>query len=192
MIKIPGQLVIQRKSGRFGSFSVGTLNSTLGNFAVKNAEFDQYPEGKYEGEFCISKIHLGSYTTNGRVIFELRAKLENMTLSGVDQLSKEDVKKLEHQEPDPVDEEIQQKIPVVSHDPLKDTTQFGTQPSKPKKAKSKPEKENDEALFGLLWPLGEVVKLDATVDRLKLRKQIDRLGQLGYKIELDQHWHRQS
>ena len=45
------------------------------------------------------------------------------------------------------------------------------------------------ALFGTLWPLDQVVKLDATVDRRVLRQQIKRLGTLGYEIALDQQWH---
>jgi hypothetical protein len=45
-------------------------------------------------------------------------------------------------------------------------------------------------LFSALWPLGEIVKLDATVDRRVLRQQRDRLGALGYKFApLSQDWH---
>ena len=41
-----------------------------------------------------------------------------------------------------------------------------------------------------LWPLGNVVKLDATVDRRVLRQQRDRLGALGYDFApLTQDWH---
>ena len=49
---------------------------------------------------------------------------------------------------------------------------------------------DDAALFGALWPLGETVKLDATVDRRVLRQQRDRLGVLGYSFApLSQDWH---
>ncbi|HBO79846.1 MAG TPA: hypothetical protein DD502_17030, partial [Cupriavidus sp.] len=49
---------------------------------------------------------------------------------------------------------------------------------------------DDAALFGTLWPLGEIVKLDATVDRRVLREQRDRLGVLGYEFApLSQDWH---
>jgi hypothetical protein len=42
----------------------------------------------------------------------------------------------------------------------------------------------------VLWPLGDVVKLDATVDRRVLRQQRDRLGDLGYEFApLSQDWH---
>lgn len=40
----------------------------------------------------------------------------------------------------------------------------------------------DQALFGLLWPLGSQVKLDATQDRKVLKQQRDRLDALGYQF----------
>ena len=50
--------------------------------------------------------------------------------------------------------------------------------------------DTDAALFGALWPLGETVKLDATVDRRVLRQQRDRLDKLGYEFApLSQDWH---
>src|SRR3546814_18387830 len=41
---------------------------------------------------------------------------------------------------------------------------------------------DDAALFGALWPLGETVKLDATVVRRWPRQQRDRLDKLGYEF----------
>uniref|UniRef100_UPI001E3EDA4F DUF3275 family protein n=1 Tax=Escherichia coli TaxID=562 RepID=UPI001E3EDA4F len=65
---------------------------------------------------------------------------------------------------------------------------FGSEP-----AAASPEasaEADDAALLGALWPLGEVVKLDATVDRRVLRQQRDRLGTLGYEFApLSQDWH---
>ncbi|MDR3214559.1 MAG: DUF3275 family protein, partial [Azoarcus sp.] len=41
--------------------------------------------------------------------------------------------------------------------------------------------------------LGEIVKLDATLDRRSLRSQRDRLGALGYSFDpLSQDWHLAS
>jgi hypothetical protein len=52
---------------------------------------------------------------------------------------------------------------------------------------------DDAALFGLLWPLAESVKLDSTIDRRTLRAQIARLGALGYALDFkSQQWNRQS
>ena len=48
-------------------------------------------------------------------------------------------------------------------------------------------------MFGLLWPLGESVKLDSTIDRRTLRAQIARLGELGYALDFKtQEWSRQA
>jgi hypothetical protein len=81
--------------------------------------------------------------------------------------------------------------PHDPRDPLVDTTPFGNEP-----APASPETEadaGDVALFGVLWPLGEIVKLDATLDRRSLRSQRDRLGALGYSFDpLSQDWHRAS
>ena len=53
--------------------------------------------------------------------------------------------------------------------------------------------DGDAALFGLLWPLGESVKLDSTIDRRTLRAQIARLGELGYALDFKtQEWSRQA
>ena len=53
--------------------------------------------------------------------------------------------------------------------------------------------EGDVALFGLLWPLGDSVKLDSTIDRRALRAQIARLGDLGYALDFKtQEWSRQA
>ncbi|WP_412543013.1 DUF3275 family protein [Pseudomonas aeruginosa] len=53
--------------------------------------------------------------------------------------------------------------------------------------------DGDAALFGILWPLGESVRLDSTIDRRTLRAQVARLGQLGYKHQYQtQEWSRQA
>jgi len=56
MITIPGQLAIKTIHGRNGDFNVGRLATSIGEFVVKNAELDQYAEGKYEGDFAIAEI----------------------------------------------------------------------------------------------------------------------------------------
>src|SRR5258708_34595486 len=77
----------------------------------------------------------------------------------------------------------------MSADPLIDTTPFSvTTPTKPKSEATA--EQEDATLFGALWPLTEIVKLDATVNRRVLRQQRDRLGALGYEFApLSQDWH---
>ena len=57
MIKLPGVLHIRIITGRNGDFRVGRLVTDIGEFAVKDAELDQYDEGRYEGYFGISQIY---------------------------------------------------------------------------------------------------------------------------------------
>ncbi|NPX93948.1 DUF3275 family protein [Pseudomonas aeruginosa] len=199
MITLPGQLAIKTIHGRNGDFNVGRLATSIGEFVVKNAELDQYAEGKYEGDFAIAEIRPSTYTANGRMVIEIRALLGGMTLSNIDALSGDEARQLSPQEVDPIDEEAQVPAPAKPkapakakarspHDPLVDTTPFGSEPTNVTPEASA--EADDVALFGVLWPLGEIVKLDATVDRRVLRQQRDRLGALGYAFEpLSQDWH---
>lgn len=199
MITIPGQLAIKTIHGRNGDFNVGRLATSIGEFVVKNAELDQYAEGKYEGDFIITEIRPSTYNANGRMVIEIRAHLGGMTLSNIDALSRDDARRLSPQEVDPLDEEAQAPAPAApkapaggkarkSRDPLVDTAPFGSEPADTSPAASAD--ADDAALFGTLWPLGETVKLDATVDRRVLRQQRDRLGELGYEFApLSQDWH---
>jgi len=197
MITLPGQLAIKTIHGRNGDFNVGRLATSIGEFVVKNAELDQYAEGKYEGDFIIAEIRPSTYNANGRMVIEIRALLAGMTLSNIDALSRDEARRLSPQEVDPIDEETQAPAPDTtkataksksrsSRDPLVDTTPFGSEPG----AAASEASADDAALFGALWPLGDVVKLDATVDRRVLRQQRDRLGALGYEFApLSQDWH---
>ena len=199
MITLPGQLAIKTIHGRNGDFNVGRLATSIGEFVVKNAELDQYAEGKYDGDFVIAEIRPSTYNASGRMVIEIRALLDGMTLSNIDALSRDDARRLSPQEVDPIDEEAQAPGPAGPkakpkaksrnpRDPLIDTTPFGSEPST-----AFPEASadaDDATLFGALWPLGDVVKLDATVDRRDLRQQRDRLGALGYEFApLSQDWH---
>jgi hypothetical protein len=62
MITLPGQLAIKTIHGRNGDFNVGRLATSIGEFVIKNAELDQYREGKYEGDFVITEIRPSTYT----------------------------------------------------------------------------------------------------------------------------------
>jgi hypothetical protein len=192
MITLPGQLAIKTIHGRNGDFNVGRLSTSIGEFVVKNAELDQYDEGKYSGDFIIAEIRPSSYTAGGRTVIEIRAQLGGMTLSDIDALSQDEACKLSPQEVDPIDEPVQALAPAKvkatpkekprdAKHPLVDPTPFGTETAEPSATSAPASAEaDDELLFGALWPLGEVVKLDATVDRRELRKQRDRLDALGY------------
>lgn len=199
MITLPGQLAIKTIHGRNGDFNVGRLTTSIGEFVTKNAELDQYREGKYDGDFSIVEIRPSMYTAGGRMVIELRAVLGGMTLSNIDSLSKDEARRLTPQEMDPLDEEGPKPQPLPAtptpgivqtappSDPLVDSTPFGAAKSA---SERKGVQQADITLFGTLWPLGQLVKLDATVDRRVLRQQRDRLSQLGYEFEpRSQDWH---
>jgi len=190
MITIPGQLAIKTIHGRNGDFNVGRLATNIGDFVVKNAELDQYDEGKYEGDFIIAEIRPATYTANGRMVIEIRAQLGGITISSIDALNCDEAKRLSPQEIDPLDEEAQAPVAAAlkavakeaSRDPchpLVDTTPFGSEPELPVSAEGVPDTD-DAALFGLLWPLGEVVKLDATVERRVMRQRRTGIGAVSH------------
>lgn len=204
---VRGQLAIRTIPGRNGRFTVGRLTTRLGLFHVKDPELEQYPEGKYEGEFVIRYIYPKAYPVGDGMRFEIRANLDGMTLSGIDKLSKAEARAFAAQDVDPLDEETgtppaaaekskkpkPASAPVqASKDPLIDTTPFGVDtPSATAAASGGPESD-DAALFGILWPLEESVKLDSTIDRRTLRLQIARLNQLGYAFDATaQQWNLQ-
>ncbi len=206
-IIVGGQLTLRTIRGRNGPFTIGRLTTHLGVFEVKDAELEQYPEGKYDGEFIIKYIYPRAYPTGGGMRFEIRASLDGMTLSGLDELSRDDAKSFAAQEVDPLDEEqgtqpiatsvaasTLQATPVhASSDPLIDTTPFGMDAPSVAVAASGGPDSDDAALFGLLWPLEDAIKLDSTIDRRTLRAQIARLGELGYALDFKtQQWSREA
>jgi hypothetical protein len=181
MIQLPGQLAIRTISGRNGDFNVGRLSTSIGEFVVKDAMLDQYKEGKYQGDFAIYEISPSSYTHAGRLVIEIRAKLDSMTLDNVDDLTSEEVEQIESKVQDPLDEERQQPAKLKAQPPITDDeTPFGMEEEKAAEATTE---SPDEALFGILWPLGRSVRLDVTVDRQVLRLQTKRLEQLGYELD---------
>ena len=106
MINIPGQLAIRTINGRNGEFNVGKLSTSIGEFVIKDALLDQHIEGKYRGDFAITEIRPSYYTTGGRLVVEIRAKLDSMTLDDVDNLSDEEAERLSGNEVDPLDERV--------------------------------------------------------------------------------------
>ena len=81
---------------------------------------------------------------------------------------------------DPIDEapQINAQPPAVAQ-PVRDVSD--TADDTQREALS--DENADQALFGLLWPLNEVVKLDPPVDRAQFRKQRNRLKELGYRFD---------
>jgi len=215
MITLSGQLAIRSVIGRNGAFNVAKLATTIGEFSIKDAVLDQYEEGKYQGDFVISQIKPSYYCTrSGTLIVETRAYLESMTLDEKDALSREEAAAVTPSVQDPAEEETVKPKPQAAKpakpntaDVLDDDTPFGmtteeltqqgiaagatARPVSPKTSAGSPSaaetaENTDVELFGLLWPLGETVKLDATVERLTQRKQVERLKALGFVLDFKQ------
>ena len=209
-IVVPGQLTLRTIRGKNGPFTVGRLATHLGTFEVKDPELEQYPEGKYDGEFIIRYIFPKSYPVGGGMRFEIRASLDGMTLNGIDKLSRDEARSFATQDVDPLDEEQGRSLRQRRPSPPKRPGPPSPHPCRrPRTRWSIPrplawmrrhllrllprQQDGDPALFGLLWPLGESVKLDSTIDRRALRAQIVRLGELGYALDFKtQEWSRQA
>lgn len=172
-VKVPGRLTIKYRTGRNGKFPVGDLVCSIGEFSVKSKELEQYSEGTYEGEFVISRIEMASYTFKNSVNSYLSAKLDDFSINNY-QTGK--VVEPDPVIPDPIDDEDEKKsVPVSTkpesvnqRDPLAESNA-----------------DADLLLFGdeiyqELVNRSKRVKLDPSVDRAELRKQSDRMNQLGY------------
>jgi len=194
MINLPGHLAIRTISGRNGDFNVGRLSTSIGEFVIKDALLDQYSEGKYRGDFLITEIRPSYYTNGGRLVVEIRARLDSMTLDDVANLTSEEADRLSSTETDPIDEEPAAQsatnTPRKASSPAFNSTKssdddapFGMEKSTPPTSTTP---EADEELFGTIWPLGASVRLDTTVDRQRLRQQCTRLGELGYGLDFKQ------
>ena len=180
-ITIEGSLRIKRINGANGPFCVGDLNSEIGEFRVKDSVLDQFEEGVYSGRFAVSRIFPWSYSANGRMVLEVRAKLDDFQISdGNEQAIPE-----AQPEPDPADEPKAEIPPVVAPDdpapaaPTGATEATDAVPERQQSAAPATE-AGDEALFGdeiyARVAAREPVKLDPAIDdRRQFRQQRDRL-----------------
>lgn len=188
MQKLSGVLTIKSINGRNGAFNVGTLFTDFGEFSVKDAILEQYEEGKYEGDFGVSRIYPSSYFSNGRMVVEVRAKLETISLQSIDHdVGSPSVP----EEPDPLDETPLFVAVTTSLNetlPLDDVRSVAESVAP---VSADEQSALDIKLFEELWPLNGEIKLDPTVDRAKFRLQRDRLKELGYKFSpIGQVWQR--
>jgi len=101
-ISIRGTLRVKSVTGRNGPFSVGDLETEIGTFRIKDAVLDQYRDGIYTGTFWLSEVFNSSYSANGRLVIELRARTAGMQ---IDDESPEVQSAKEPAERDPIDDE---------------------------------------------------------------------------------------
>ncbi len=162
---LSGRMVVNTISGRFGTFNVGTLYSSIGNFVVKYDGLDEFSEGTYEGRFMVRRTYLKTSPFRVGIIVEPVAEIDDVIL-------------------DTVTEGSQETLPAAIRDPIEEEMEeAGVLPAADLPTEGQCENQPDgdtKALFGGLWPLGDTVKLDPTVGRSIFREQRDYLKSNGY------------
>ena len=212
MIKVQGTLRVKKiLQSKNGPFAVGTLNTDVGEFKVKDLLLDQFDEGIYQVTAWISQVFLGHYITGGRCISEIRANLHDLQVQSEEQRGAGTVGNETIIEPDPLDElppPVIPQAPATSVAELKAmlmingpvdqqskgaesaSSATGSVPGPAPDDKATPE-DFREFFSDDLWALIQArqpVKLDKTFGRPQLRKQSQMLNEeLGYRFNsLDQ------
>lgn len=85
MYQFKGTLIVRKIFGKYGEFAIGTIQTPIGEFSVKQAQLDEYQEGTYEGRFVVSNIRTisGGFGTN-KLILESRATLDSIHIDEID------------------------------------------------------------------------------------------------------------
>jgi hypothetical protein len=210
MINLPGNLYIREVKGRNGGFSVGRLVTDIGEFVLRDPFLGQYGEGCYQGEFGIAEIYPASYVAGGRLVVEIRATLASLVLAAVEAPGETDADTagLTGQQPVAPENGHPTGDPKPESGPVKPDTESppdGGQADATGDAKNGHPAQGDifppagdpgdggadALLFGTLWPLGDTVKLDTSVDRPLFRRQKERIKALGYAFQASgQRWVR--
>jgi hypothetical protein len=193
MITINGVLTVKQISGANGKFCTGDLNTSIGEFKVKESILDQFEEGRYEGEFVIERFYLTSYVWRGKSTTDIRAKVTDIRLDTAD----EGVVDNSMPEPDPVNEDIvadsiDEKKANLDTENIAESKAVATDEYKLTDDVAK-DYENLVSIVGveLVSQLANnlPVKLDPTVDRALFRQQRDVLKAHGYQFDaLSQSW----
>ena len=193
MITINGVLTVKQISGANGKFCTGDLNTSIGEFKVKESILDQFEEGRYEGEFVIERFYLASYVWRGKSTTDIRAKVTDIRLDVADEGEVDNTVP----EPDPVNEGV-----VAESTGHNATNLEAVNTTEPKTVVADSFKLTNDAVIDyenlvpivgveLIYQLANnlPVKLDPTVDRALFRQQRDVLKEHGYMFDaITQSW----
>ncbi len=203
---LDGLLTIITRNGKNGEFRVATLETGVGEFAVKDQVLEQYEPGVYTGTFLVGLIQAKSSMWRNRIFVEVRAYLDELVIDAHDQLDEDATKSVESANTGPAIDPLELER---SEAPKPATTD-----SKPSVAVPITEPANEEELLTALGFVRELdvqegrlgkddkgdqiaaviarepVALDAkALDREALRKQRDHLKGIGYRfISTGQYW----
>ena len=201
MITINGVLTVKQISGSNGKFCTGDLNTSIGEFKVKESILDQFEEGRYEGEFDIERFYLTSYVWRGKSTTDIRARVTDI------RLDKAEEGEVDQSTPEPepiIEEAIASKTTLTVSNNTNDgmtTNQAEVKPDGTKEfvlsddvAKDYEHLINDvgtELVYQIANTLP--VKLDPTVDRALFYKQRDALKAHGYRFNaMTQSWSKEG
>lgn len=198
-----GTLTIRSLVGRHGPFKVGVLNVGFAHYIVKDPAIEEIDVGSHAGQFEIANTFLKPYPYPGRLIIENRAIVSSIVLDDETQAVAEvaatqETDRVPIADVDPVDEDARPPaapvvVAVSTPEPATESVPAPVDPAAPaqRECASVPTDEElarirDQSfatLFGPLWPFGAEVKLDKTIDRLRLRQQIKAMDSLGYEFQ---------
>lgn len=203
-VTVEGSLRIKRIQGANGPFCVGDLLTEIGEFRVKDPVLDQFEEGNYTGRYIIQRIFSWSYTSNGRLVVEIRARLADLHVQSGIEGSLPDAQV----EPDPADEAPAVPAARGGENARRTDEEGGTPAPAVKGDESAPTEAQrpaaslespDLQLFGdelhALVAARQPVKLDPAIDdRRRFREQRNRLKSgLDYGfVPEEQVWYPQE
>ena len=167
---VSGHLVVTAGT----SEKTAQLHCALGEFNVRDERIQSLDVGEHPGMFEIAGIEPGYGVIKGKVFFAIVAVLKTIAFTFTA----------------PQTKNAQQASSVQNELPL--PTNISTLPTANKEADEESEPNEDEEIFGTLWPLQNEVKLDASLPRMQLRSQAERLRQLGYRCDNDQVWRQEN
>ena len=195
MIILEGNITNKVITGRNGDFSVGNLNTEIGQFKIRNQLLDQFDEGEYRVRVSIQHLDLNSYMLkrNGITITEIEAHIDHIEVIDADikMVETESVEPDASIEPETTDKPPTDEKPEDNTNSGKTDTVKRNPEDKQASASAESDQTDLKKLFGLLWPLGDVVQLDSTTPRNQFIRQKDYLKANGYKFHSpNQSWHK--
>ncbi len=197
MEKFIGTLIVEQIRGRHGPFCVGLLQTSIGQFKVKDKELDQFEPGNYRGQFLVEEIFTKAVPWRGGTFTELLAKIADggFLIDDEQQTGDDDAPGAQgiQAEPDPVDDDAQQ-TPVIPESKPTQTVPAALHPKEQAAMGATPTTDDDLKLFGielhaLFIQRAQQISLDPTVDRVQFRSQRERLKAVGYQFDAkSQQW----
>ncbi|SUO90246.1 DUF3275 family protein [Suttonella indologenes] len=183
-VTLQGRLKVAYLNGRFGQFPVGTLETAIGTFTVRDSKEDAWLEnlsaGEYTGQFEISELSLYTYRAFGEARTCIRAEISAYQLDDFD----DEVEEVAHY-PDPIEEEgeVPDSFSRDSGDEEDSEDAYDEQVS---------------LLLSFLesgsnWSVGDDYRIDTTIGRSNIVECRKALLGLGYVFDpLTQIWHLQG